>query len=72
MKVQVGDRQFEAEANQTSEEEAERALWEYALKHPIAFRELTSLMLGERLPVSHEACQRVAESVPLIALVPVV
>jgi len=66
--VQVGNRQFEAEANQTSREEAERVLWEYAQKHPIALRELSSMMLGERLDPTREACARIAETIPLIAL----
>jgi len=66
--VQVGNRQFEAEANQTSREEAERVLWEYAQKHPIALRELSSMMLGERLDPTRETCARIAEMIPLIAL----
>lgn len=69
--VQVGNRKFEAEAIQTSREEAERVLWEYAQRHPVAFRELTLVMLGERLPSTRETCLRVAESVPVISLKPV-
>ena len=71
VKVQVGNRQFEAEANPMSREEAERVLWAYAQKHPSALRELTVVMLGERLPPTRETCHRLAESIPLIALVPV-
>jgi len=68
VKVQVGNRKFEAEANQTSREEAERVLWEYAQKHPVALRELSSMMLGERFDPTRETCARIAESIPLIAL----
>ena len=71
VKVQVGNRQFEAEANQTSREEAERVLWEYAQKHPFAMRELSSMMLGERLEPTRETCARLAASIPLISLDPV-
>jgi deazaflavin-dependent oxidoreductase (nitroreductase family) len=71
VKVQVGNRQFEAEANPTSREEAERVLWEYAQKHPIALRELSSIMLGERLNPTRETCARIAQSIPLISLSPI-
>lgn len=71
VKVQVGNRKFEADAVQKSRKEAEDILWEYAQKHPIAFRELTSVMLGERLPAARETCRRIAESVPVISLKPV-
>lgn len=71
VRVQVGNRKFEAEANQVSREEAVDSLWEYAKKHPIAFRELTLVMLGERLPASPDTCVRLAESIPVIALKPV-
>ena len=70
VKVQVGNRHFEAEASPKSREEAERILWMYAQKHPSALRELTVVMLGERLPPTRETCCRLAESVPVIALVP--
>lgn len=71
IRIQVGNRKFEAEASQVSREEAQRVLWEYAREHPVAFRELTLVMLGERLPASPETCERLAESIPVIALKPV-
>ena len=71
VKVQVGKKQFEAEANQTSREEAERVLWEYAQKHPLALRELSSMMMGERLEPTRETCARLAKSIPLISLDPI-
>jgi deazaflavin-dependent oxidoreductase (nitroreductase family) len=71
IKVLVGNRRFEADANQISREDAQEVLWAYARKHPAALRELTLIMLGERLPPSHETCGRLAESVPVIALKPV-
>jgi deazaflavin-dependent oxidoreductase (nitroreductase family) len=71
VKVQVGSSRFEADADQISNDEAQDVLWKYAQKHPVALRELTLLMLGERLPPSHETCRQLAESVPVIALKPV-
>lgn len=71
VRVQVGNKQFEAEANQMSEKEAELILWEYARKHPFAMRELSSMMLGERLSPTRETCARLAQSIPLIALIPI-
>lgn len=70
VKIQVGKKQFEAEADQKSEKEAEDILWDYAQKHPVALRELTVMMLGERLPPTRETCARLAQSIPLIALIP--
>jgi deazaflavin-dependent oxidoreductase (nitroreductase family) len=71
VKVQVGNRRFEANADLISKGEAVKALCRYAQKHPIALRELTLLILGERLPPSRATCERLAESVPVIALKPV-
>jgi deazaflavin-dependent oxidoreductase (nitroreductase family) len=70
VKVQVGERQFEAEANQISRKEAVNVLWDYAQEHPAALRELTLLMLGERLLPNRVTCVRLADDIPLIALVP--
>jgi len=70
VKFQVGNKKFEAEANQMSEKEAELVLWEYTQKHPFAMRELSTMMLGERLSATRETCARLAQSIPLIALIP--
>jgi len=43
-------------------------LWEYARKYPIAFGELVTIMLGERLSADKETCRKAADSVPLISL----
>jgi len=39
-------------------------------KPSMAFGELVTLMLGERLPADQETCREVAESIPLISLIP--
>jgi len=68
--VQVRNYSFQARAEQISTQEGEARLWEYAQKHPTAFGELVTVMLGERLPPDKETCHKVAESVPLISLIP--
>jgi hypothetical protein len=37
----------------------------------MAFGELVTVMLGERLPADKETCRKVAESVPIISLTPI-
>ena len=69
--VQVRNHKFQASAEQLSPQEGEMRLWEYAQKHPIAFGELVTVMLGERLPADKETCRKVADSVPLISLTPI-
>ena len=68
--VQVRNHRFEARAEQISVTEGEEKLWDYAQEHRIAFGELVTLMLGERLPADKETCRKVAESVPLISITP--
>ena len=69
--VQVRNHRFQARAERISTQEAEERLWDYAQKHPMAFGELVTVMLGERLPPDKETCRKVADSVPLISLTPI-
>ncbi len=71
VKVQVRNRRYEALAGTISVGEAETRLWAYARRYPAAFRELTGLMLSERLPATPENARRLAESIPVVALRPV-
>lgn len=68
--VQVRNRSFPARAEEVATQEGEARLWDYARKHPTAFRELVMVMLGERMPPSKETCRKVAELVPVISLSP--
>ena len=68
--VQIHNRRIQARAEEVSLQEAESQLWDYARRHPTAFRELVMVMLGERLPPNKETCRKVAESVPVISLIP--
>jgi deazaflavin-dependent oxidoreductase (nitroreductase family) len=69
--VQVRNCQSQARAEEVPTKTGEAHLWEYAQKHPIAFRELVMVMLGEHLPADKETCRKVAESVPVISLTPI-
>lgn len=68
--VHIGTRRFAAQAERLSVDEGQKRLMIYAREHPIAFRELTGLMLGERLDSSPENARRLAETIPLVALWP--
>jgi deazaflavin-dependent oxidoreductase (nitroreductase family) len=67
--VQVRNRRFDARAEQVPAEEGEARLWDYARKHPVAFKELVVIMLGEHLPADRETCRIVAHSIPIVALI---
>ncbi|HBY92828.1 MAG: nitroreductase family deazaflavin-dependent oxidoreductase [Ardenticatenaceae bacterium] len=68
--VSAGRKRFEARAVRLPVEEAERELRDYARRHPLAFRELSGLMAGQRLRGTDEDFERLAQSVPLVALRP--
>jgi deazaflavin-dependent oxidoreductase (nitroreductase family) len=66
--VQSGRRRFAANATRLSIEQADQELYDYAQRHPIAFRELAGFIVGKRLSGSREDCHLLAEEIPLIAL----
>jgi deazaflavin-dependent oxidoreductase (nitroreductase family) len=66
--VNVGSRRFETDARRLSIDEAARALGAYAIRHPIAFRQLSRFMVGEKLGASPEDVRKLAERIPLVAL----
>jgi deazaflavin-dependent oxidoreductase (nitroreductase family) len=68
--VETGARQFEAVAGRLPIEAAGDELSDYALRHPLAFRSLSKLMIGQALDNRAESCRRLAEHVPLVALRP--
>ncbi len=70
VQVMVGTRVFKAEASVVQMAEAASIFYLYARRHPFAFRELSRLMMGERLqPVQYD-CFWFAYSVPLVKLIP--
>jgi deazaflavin-dependent oxidoreductase (nitroreductase family) len=65
--IHVGRYRFATVARRLSVDEGEERLAVYARKHPFAFRELSSIMLGERVDPTADGARRVADKVPIIA-----
>ena len=68
--VQVGTHRFKAIAVRLPAGEAKCHYTKYAQRHPLAFRELSHFMIGEKIDDAAEACRRAATSIPLVALRP--
>ena len=70
--VQVGNRRFRAVAARLPLEQAARTLHDYAVKHPLAFRQLSGLLMGSsrRLDATMADCTALAKVVPLVELRP--
>jgi deazaflavin-dependent oxidoreductase (nitroreductase family) len=65
--IQVGMRKHRAKAEFIDRQKAVGVLESYARLHPVAFRELTGLFLGERAAPGDDAPQRLAEKMPMVA-----
>ena len=65
--IGVGGCLFKARAESVPLQESIRIIDAYAAQHPVAFRELSGLLLGERLLPGHDALQRLAEKMPMVA-----
>jgi deazaflavin-dependent oxidoreductase (nitroreductase family) len=65
--IHVGRRRFQARAETISPEKAVEVLEIYAHDHPLAFRELSGLLLGERMESVSEAPKGMAEKMPMVA-----
>ena len=61
---------LEAAAVQLSPDQAHQELSTYARMHPLAFRELATLIMGSQQGTREEICARMAQVTPLIALQP--
>ncbi len=68
--VQVAGRKFRADAEFIPVEKAMRILETYAREHPVAFRELSGLFLGERMKAGSDASRQLAERMPMVAFRP--
>ncbi len=68
--VQSGREHFDAKAVRLPVAEAAREFADYTKRHPAAARTLARFLIGERLSGSEENCQRLAETIPLVALRP--
>lgn len=69
--IQSGGRSMRAKAVRLSEREARLELRDYARRHPSAFRYLGRFMLGDSISDSDEDISLLAQTIPLVAFVPV-
>ena len=68
--ITVGRRTLSAQAKQISEASGAGILFNYARRHPTAFRELAVLLTGKSIEPNEENCLRFVSSMPVIAFVP--
>lgn len=68
--VQVAGRKFRAAAEFIPVEKAIHILETYAWEHPVAFRELSGLFLGERMKAGSDASHQLAERMPMVGFHP--
>lgn len=66
--VDAGSRRFEAIAARLTVEQAERAVRDYARRHPLAFRKLAGAMIGHRMTGTDADYEEFARSIPMVAL----
>ena len=69
--IRVSGQRMSAHAAGIPLAEAADILKGYSERYPLAFRELTRMFLGERLPPGYEAGRRLAERMPMVAFQPV-
>jgi len=68
--IHVSGRSFQARAQFITLAKAIEILENYIAKHPLAFKELSSLFLGERSLPHSDAARRFAEKMPMVAFHP--
>jgi deazaflavin-dependent oxidoreductase (nitroreductase family) len=69
--IHVDRRKFRAHAQFIPLEKAIEIMEAYTREHPLAFRELSSLFLGEHMQPGIDAACRVAEKMPMVAFQPI-
>jgi deazaflavin-dependent oxidoreductase (nitroreductase family) len=68
--LQSGRTRMKATAVNLTQQEAERELQDYARRHPLAYKELVRVMLGENQGSFQEASRKLAQNTPMVAFVP--
>ena len=68
--VTLGRRCWAARAVVLSADEAEQALRDYARRHPLAFRELATVIAGRRVSEAELNSGELARAIPLVAFYP--
>jgi deazaflavin-dependent oxidoreductase (nitroreductase family) len=69
--ITVGTRRFSALARTLSAEDAAKHLNTYAVKHPIAFRQLGSLLIGSKSRETAQVVGSFVEAIPFVEFIPV-
>jgi len=68
--IHLGSHKFQAAAKFTPLAKAIEVMEAYVRDHPVAFTELSLLVLGERMRPGKEAAQQLAEKMPMVAFHP--
>jgi deazaflavin-dependent oxidoreductase (nitroreductase family) len=68
--LHTGRRHMPATAVHLSVDDATAVLLNYATRHPVAFKNLSKLMVGRTLEACESDCRLLAESVPMVRLNP--
>jgi deazaflavin-dependent oxidoreductase (nitroreductase family) len=68
--IDVGRRRTEATATQLPPHVAVHEFVDYARRHPVAFRTLSPMLVGQKLQGTLNDCQTLAELIPLVAIRP--
>jgi len=68
--ITLGAKQFAARALLLSAGQGAQELLDYARRYPLAFRELSAFMTGRPLEASPQACQELANTIPLVVFEP--
>jgi deazaflavin-dependent oxidoreductase (nitroreductase family) len=66
----IGTKTLPALAQIVAPADATRIFLAYASRHPLAFQELSRFMMGQKLKPDQDGCFQLAQSVPLVKLVP--
>lgn len=68
--INVGQKKLKVHARDIPIPEAIDIFEEYTRQHPLAFKELSRLFLGEQLQPGQDASRRLAELMPMVAFQP--
>ena len=70
VEMMLGTRTAEFSATVLPVERAAQELFDYARRHPLAFREIASLYLGRGPAPTTDTCQALAREIPIVAFQP--
>ena len=68
--IHVSGRSFQARTELIPLAKATEIMEDYIAKHPLAFKELSTLFLGERSLPNRDAARRLTEKMPMVAFRP--